>query len=160
MGRPRIPTKIHLLNGNPGKRRLPENEPEPECVEEKEAPPSYLQLTDEAQAIWNELLLKCPPGVVTKLDTAVFGRYCQLLVDRGELRAFLQQHGRVIELHDVKGNLRTTKSRPQWTQLTGVEAELRQLETQLGFSPSARARVAPVAVESGDDELERMIFGD
>lgn len=49
MARPRTPTALKLITGNPGKRQLPENEPKPTGKLEK---PKWLK--GKAGKIWNE----------------------------------------------------------------------------------------------------------
>ena len=73
-GRRPMPTKLKLLAGNPGKRRLDEHEPEP--ASRLPEPPDHL--SDEAKREWSrvgELLLDL--GLVSELDRAALALYCQ-----------------------------------------------------------------------------------
>src|SRR6185436_7103915 len=70
--RPR-PTVLKILNGNPGKRPLNENEPKPkgglpEC-------PEYL--SDKAQAAWSQFAAQLTAaGVATSLDATALELLC------------------------------------------------------------------------------------
>ena len=66
-GRRPVPTRLKMLHGNPGKRRLNDREPQPEARLPK--PPEHL--TDEAKKEWRragKLLLGM--GLVSDLDRA------------------------------------------------------------------------------------------
>lgn len=64
-GPPRKPTKLRLLQGNPGKRALPQDEPMPE----EGAPPTPKTLRGAALAKWKELVADTMAiRVLTKVD--------------------------------------------------------------------------------------------
>src|SRR3990167_6611297 len=72
-GRKPKPTRLKLVEGNPGRRPLPENEPEPVT----ELPPAPAHLDDAARAEWDRIgaqLLE--QGLVSHLDMAALAAYC------------------------------------------------------------------------------------
>jgi P27 family predicted phage terminase small subunit len=72
-GRKPSPTKLKILRGNPGKRKLPEEvEPEP-CIPD---PPKQLRgaALDEWKRVTPELY---ELGLLTELDRAALAAYCQ-----------------------------------------------------------------------------------
>ena len=73
-GRKPTPTAIKELEGNPGKRKLNENEPKPE----KKAPSCPKWLDKEARKEWHRLAKKMEAiGILTEVDMAAFAAYCQ-----------------------------------------------------------------------------------
>jgi len=72
-GRPPKPTALKVLEGNRGKRPLPDAEPKPRPI--TPAMPDYLGA--DGQAKWSELLPELEySGVLTIVDRDVFGRHC------------------------------------------------------------------------------------
>lgn len=68
------PTKLKILNGNPGKRPLPENEPEP--TGEVVMP---LWLSGGAVELWNHYAPELVElGLLTSLDCEKFAQWCKL----------------------------------------------------------------------------------
>jgi len=93
-GRRPMPTKLKLLAGNPGKRRLDEHEPEP--ASRLPEPPDHL--SDEAKREWSrvgELLLDL--GLVSELDRAALALYCQARARWVEAEEARRQYGVVIK---------------------------------------------------------------
>ena len=73
-GRKPTPTALKVLEGNPGKRKLNDNEPRPE----KKAPSCPKWLEPEAKKEWRRLAKKMEQmGVLTEVDMAAFAGYCQ-----------------------------------------------------------------------------------
>lgn len=84
-GRKPRPTHLKLIDGNPGKRPLPEGEIEPEGDVVK---PKWLK--GRASKVWDQYapeLIRLK--VLTSVDVHVFGTYCQLAAraEKGELLA-------------------------------------------------------------------------
>ena len=73
MGRPKKPTKLKLIEGNPGKRPLPKNEPKPK-IKKSEAPE---WLDETARAIWDEYEPKLRNlELLTEIDQEAFAAFC------------------------------------------------------------------------------------
>lgn len=64
-----------MLQGNPGKRRMRQNEPRPAASHELPEPPEHL--TDEAKREWHRTGAKLVAlGLLTEIDTTAFATYC------------------------------------------------------------------------------------
>jgi hypothetical protein len=77
MGNPRKPTALRILQGNPGKRALPKNEPHPPAGAE---PPKWMG--KKTRVVWDALaprLLEL--GVLTEVDAEPLAILCTLLVE-------------------------------------------------------------------------------
>ena len=73
-GRPPKPTALKLVAGNPGKRALNKQEPDPAYVVDL-SPPGWL--SPEAQAVWNEMAPAAARSkLLTEVDTQAFAMGC------------------------------------------------------------------------------------
>ena|ERR1039458_1903241 len=85
MGRPRKPTAVHELNGSFDKHpeRKAERALEPKPEGPLGAPPSCFDPGDytgkRLLAIWNEIVLQCPPGVLSLSDRMHVELACRLM---------------------------------------------------------------------------------
>lgn len=76
-GRKPKPTKLKIMEGKPGHRPLPENEPIPVGVAEM---PKWL--TADAQVVWQELAPEAITiGTLTSYDADQFGMLCTELAE-------------------------------------------------------------------------------
>jgi P27 family predicted phage terminase small subunit len=70
-----MPTQLKLLRGNPGKQRLPANEPQPEQAIDVPAPPAFI--TGYAADEWWVVAVELHRlGLLTKVDVAPLAAYC------------------------------------------------------------------------------------
>ena len=84
-GRRPKPTKLKLVTGNPGKRKLNDNEPQP--AREIPSPPSHL--TDWGKTAWGRMtVLLDGMGVLTVADTFALERLC-------DIRCRIENYGRL-----------------------------------------------------------------
>lgn len=88
------PTRLKVLQGNPGKRPLPENEPEPKAV----MPKMLKEMDKDARKTWKALgptLVKL--GLLCETDGISFGLLCQL---RSRLKKCIEKVNGLNELID------------------------------------------------------------
>ena len=89
-GRKPKPTALKLLEGNPGKRPINENEPIPPKGTVK--CPTWLE--PEAKKEWKRLAPSLEAmGVLTQADLTAFAGYCQAYARWKEAEEFISQHG-------------------------------------------------------------------
>ena len=94
-GRPPKPTALHLVKGNPGRRDLNQNEPEPELLDKAVAP---AHLSDVAKVKWPEMVdLLSRNNVFTEMDVDLLAIYCE--AHATELHAFqqLEKYGEIVK---------------------------------------------------------------
>ena len=109
-GPPPKPTKLRVLTGNPGKRRLNQREPQPS----KDAPRCPAWLTTDAKKVWRRLSVELKRlGVLTVIDRDALVIYCQLYGRWKEAEEFLGKHGSVFPLRDEAGRVRCMQQFPQ-----------------------------------------------
>ncbi len=149
MGRPPLPTKLKLLNGNPGKRPLPENEPKPR----EGVPTRPAWLLPEAKREWNRLVAELEPiGLLTKVDRATLAAFCQCWARYVEAEADITAGG--IDYVTDKGFHGT---RPSVGMTVKMLEKMATYGAKLGLSPADRTRLT-VGSKKADD-LDDLLAG-
>jgi len=142
-GRKPLPSGVKGLFGNPGKRRLNEQEPKPAIG----LPDPPHELDDQAKAIWDrvgEQLVQL--GVMTVIDANALARYCTLYSHYLRTEKLLRDWtkdgtGPVIMTGGKDGKAGTLMVHPFHTALLQYGKELRQLESEFGLTPASRTRI-------------------
>ena len=132
-GRKPKPTNIKILEGNPGKRKLNEHEPQPQ----RKAPPCPKWLEPEAKKEWRRLAKTLEAmGVLTEADMAAFAGYCQAYARWKEAEERITDRGLVI---------RTPSGYPQQVPYISIAQQylklMQQFAEQFGLTPAARSRI-------------------
>jgi P27 family predicted phage terminase small subunit len=149
MGRPPIPTAISIARGNPGKRPININEPQPppaDCT-----PPETL--SDVGVEKWLELTdLLTKMGVFTLADRSAIERYCLL------------HEQWMIVVKYVRENGMTQVTQTGYSQLTAegslfksLPGDLLKLEQQFGMTPAARSSLKVTDAAAAPDPLDAYI---
>lgn len=132
-GRKPKPTKLKVLEGNPGKQRLPKGEPEP--ISGMPTPPEYLD--EIALGEWERLAGGLHSmGLLYDVDRAAFASYC---------RAFSMWVGALLEHDHAKA--------------TEAEKQMLKFAVEFGMTPSARARLAIDPGRGKKSKFEGLIGG-
>ena len=167
-GRKPIPSSLKLLNGNPGKRPLPANEPKPPPL----APKCPAWLHKDAKKEWKRIAPQLERlGLLSELDMTALAGYCQSYARYKEAEEFITQHGTTYEIHERSrdGTLRQDeKGEPvlrcmqQWPQVSIANKALIQIRAfcaEFGFTPSARARMSVPGADDSEDGMAAL-FGE
>ena len=152
-GRKPKPTALKILEGNPGKRPLNENEPIPPKGNIK--CPTWL--LPEAKKEWKRLAASLEAmGVLTMADLAAFAGYCQAYARWKEAEEFITQHGTIVKTPSG-----------YWQQVPQVSIAqtylkiMNKFAEQFGLTPSSRSRI--IASDGGPadvaDEMENLLGG-
>jgi P27 family predicted phage terminase small subunit len=142
-----VPTRLKLLRGNPGKRGLNANEPEP--ASRLPAPPDHL--SDEAKREWarvGELLSTL--GLVSDLDRAALAGYCQAWGRWVEAEEALKQYGVV-----VKSPSGFPMQSPFMAVANKALEQMRAFLIEFGMTPASRTRVHAES-PAADDPLDEL----
>jgi P27 family predicted phage terminase small subunit len=139
-GRKPKATAVKKAAGNPGKRKLNENEPE--FSGEVGEPPS--ELDDLAQSEWIRLAkLFEPHGVLKATDRGVLALYCVAVSTWFRARQEMLDEGEVLE--DVKGR----RYPNPWVRIArDAAAEMARFGACLGLDPTTRTRLVAEAAAS------------
>jgi len=142
-GRKNKPTNLKIVEGNPGKRPLNENEPKPQSgIPDM---PKWIELFDEAVKNWkheSEILDRM--GVMTEADAGILAARSFLFSQIVELTKDLKIEGTVIEREGAE-----PKHNPKQKQLESILKEYRTLGSLLGLDPSSRSRLSINKPEGG-----------
>ena len=151
------PTALKVIQGNPGKRPLNENEPKP--AHKIPACPDHLD--EIAQKRWAELsTLLFDLGLLTEIDGDALAAYCQLYSDWVHLSNEIVADGSDVQMKhtidpsgseflEMKPNPRIIMKRETLKLLKGFLAEF-------GMTPSSRTRLG-VEPKAGKSEMEKLI---
>lgn len=149
-GRKPKPTEIKMLEGNPGKRPLNLNQPQPV----KKAPDCPEWLDAEAKNEWNRLSSQLEGlGLLTEADMGAFAGYCQAYARWKEAEEFITQHGPIVKTPSG-----------YWQQVPQVSIAQTYLKImcrfceQFGLSPSSRSRLLIDNAETEDAMEELLAF--
>jgi P27 family predicted phage terminase small subunit len=139
-GRKPKPTRLKLIEGNPGRRPINGSEPKPPGAQ----PTCPAHLNPSAKAEWKRLARDLNKiGLLTMIDRAALAAYCQ-------------SYGRWVEaerkLTETPPLLKTPAGYVQvspWLTIANKERELMaRYMAELGLTPSSRSRLA-VQVPTG-----------
>lgn len=134
-GPPAIPTQIKLLNGNPSRRPLNGDEPQPTLIEDG-TPPEWLD--ERAKARWLKSFKDLQTTrVITESDYESFARLCYLDGQFHELREKLCSEGLVTSGLNTKGKPYQLPN-PLFYMMLSIAKELSKMEQQFGMTPSSR----------------------
>ena len=147
-GPPPKPTALKRLEGNPGKHRLNENEPQPAVGCDA---PDWL--TPGARAEWGRVYPEIARlGLITVVDRAAFAAYC-LAVDIMERATAAMRPTDENPLPELTEKL---------TRATGAESlrreamkTIKSFATEFGFTPASRSRIEIKSPEG--DDLEALV---
>lgn len=147
-GPPPKPTRLKLLEGNPGKRRLPANEPKPRPV----APSCPRSLKLEAKREWRRIVPELDRlGLLAVIDRGQLAGYCQSWAIWVEAEEWLAANGRTYILRDEDGNVRYAAPWPEVKIARDALADMRAFGARFGLSPSDRTRMTVPAAPEEDD---------
>ncbi len=151
MGRPRLPTQDKIARGNPGKRSLDRQEPDPDYLDDLE-PPKWLP--EAAKAVWRELAAKLRKAkVLTVIDVPAFEKFCvaharwRAAVQDLEVRGVMVARAPKDGARDTVAGEAKVEAAPQViNQLVFAESmffkQAVALEREFGMTPAARTRVS------------------
>lgn len=136
-GRPPKPTALKLLQGNPGKRTLPKNEPKPPDGEIN--PPAWL--TGRARRTWRELVpILESMRVLTTADPQALALFCDAYAEYIEARAVVKREGATYRTFNQAGSL-MYRPRPEVAIASDAWRRATLMLGQFGMTPSSRAKV-------------------
>lgn len=133
-GRKPKPNVVKFLTGNPGRRRLNENEPKPGAL--SSACPEFL--TGEAASEWNRTIVPAiETGQITAADRAGAIAHCELWATWREQLEEAAKHSHVVAVGPNKHPM----PNPARTMANKTLQLLLKTDAELGCTPSSRSRV-------------------
>ena len=164
------PTKLKILEGNPSKRPLPLNEPDPTPF----LPPCPAFIKGAGRREWNRLAPELYHlRLLTKIDQTALAAYCSSFglwckAER-ELARIQRSYLGVLKLQKKNPNIKmpsngmvTQTSNGNWVMEPILSVRKQALEqmhkflTEFGMTPASRARVTTDLPKS-DDPLDKLL---
>lgn len=137
------PTKLKLIEGNPGKRPLNQNEPKPEPI----APDPPKWLTGEAKKEWLRVAPELEKlGLLTRVDMAALAGYCQAYATWVKAEKILKKEG--LTFTTPNGYI---QQRPEVSIAQKSLQIVRGFCAEFGLTPSARSRMS-LPDQAGDED--------
>jgi P27 family predicted phage terminase small subunit len=145
-GPPPQPTKLRLVRGNPGKRPIPENEPQPKPG--ATMPPDLSKKAQKVWAIVSAQLEKA--GVLTEMDVQALSAFCENYATWREATDHIRS--------TKKGGGLVTRTAlgfyvqsPYLSIANKSQEQMVALLREFGMTPSSRTRVKTSKPEEDDD---------
>ena len=152
-GPPPKPTRLKMLQGNPGKKKLNMYEPQPK----KEVPRCPAWLSPGAKTVWRRVVPELKRiGVLTIIDGDALATYCQIYSRWKEAEEFLAKHGSVYPLRDDQGQVKYMQQFPQVAIARHLAQLTKTYQQEFGLTPSARTRIE---VGEPDDSDPNSFYG-
>ena len=148
------PTALKVLEGNPGKRPLPTNEPKPTPT----APRCPTWLHKDAKKEWKRVAPELDKlGLLTTIDMAALAGYCESFAQYKEAIEFIHKHGPVYPIKDENGKVKYLQQVPQVSIANKSLNNIRMMCAEFGLTPSARARMTVPGTKEEEDDMERLL---
>lgn len=141
-GRKPKPTHVKLVNGNPGRRPLNENEPQPQG--DLTDPPEWF--TDEQRAGWDYAISHAPRGLLRRLDRSTLVVWVVAEDLHRQASISVAKFG-LITRSPKQGE---PMQNPYLPIINRQAQIMMKAAAELGFTPSSRSRI------SVDDGVSKM----
>jgi len=157
-GRRPKPTALKQLQGNPGKRKLNQDEPKPA----KGVPCAPGYLTPVAAEEWHRIVPELERiGVLTQVDGTALASYCMTFSRWVQSETEITQYGVLIKepVFDKLGNWvgDKLKKNPACTAAMACQKEMRALLGLFGMDPSSRSRIKTQSPEEKVSPLAALL---
>lgn len=165
-GRPRKPTALHILNGNPSKipdidqRYAQEVRPSEFSPDSVPAPPEYLP--EVAKECWREnSKMLAAINLLTVADLAAFEAYCMTYeLYRKSAGDLIKAGTLVYKPHSkTQPGSQYLDEVPQSRIFRAYSKELREWAHEFGMTPAARGRMVQKGADGEVDEMEKLLRG-
>lgn len=145
------PTVLKMIKGNPGKRAINKNEPQPE----KGMPECPDHIEGESKIAWDKLCKTLDDmGVLTVADNYALEILCGVYGRIRGLQLQIKEHGFVFESPNVNGDI-LIRPNPAVSQLEKAEGIFKNYLVEFGLTPSSRSKISVNKKKDDDDPLER-----
>lgn len=153
MGRKKKPTNIKLIEGNPGQRPLPKNEPKPA----PKAPKRPAWLTGEGRKVWERVAPELERlGLLTLVDGESLAAACQSWKTYVDCQRYLKKHG-MTYTYINKFGAENEVERPQVKIAQKALDQFKSFCTEFGLTPASRARIEVKPEEPEQDPMEELL---
>jgi P27 family predicted phage terminase small subunit len=145
------PTKAKKLKGNPGHRPLPDDEPEPELLDQVPEPPEWMPRKgcDAWELVTSELH---KAQMLHALDLPVLELFCVAYHQWREILDAVEREGYTYRAYDDEGNLKYAQQTPEAVLASKFAKDINTWAKVLGLGPAYR-----VGLRIGRSESDKAI---
>lgn len=159
-GRKPKPKHLRVVEGNPGKRSLPDRAPEPKRV----MPPKPKNLSKRQSDLWDRLAdTTFKMGVLTEADGLALSMLCEAWGDFEAAKDILKQFGTMTYETPATSGGTLQRLHPAVGIKERADARVRAWCSEFGLTPAARVRVQK-AIDDDEGEggfnLDAMFTGE
>jgi P27 family predicted phage terminase small subunit len=150
-----LPTTIHILNGNPGKRPLNDQEPDFDPADLR--PPTGI--TKMARKKWRQMApMLLERGLLTQGDRDMLHNYCLAFERWQQAEKVLSEEGTTFESVSEDGFVRISQ-RPEVNISKTYQQQMYRIAAEFGMSPSSRSRVkaTPPKTKKYKDPMDELL---
>src|SRR5688500_10113767 len=148
-GRKPVPTVLRMLRGNPGKRAINRNEPQPGELS-PECPPEITE--PDAKKEWERAIVpSIALGVITSADRLFAIAHCELWATWRSQLADAARHPHVVAV----GQNKHPTPNPARVMANRTLMLLTKVDQELGFSPVSRSRVTVGTAHKPKSKVEQ-----
>jgi P27 family predicted phage terminase small subunit len=134
-GPPPLPTKLKLMRGNPGHRRLNLSEPEPRALPACPEPPAFITGYAAEERAAPDLHVT---GLLRGVDCMLLAAYCQHCATwRTAVEALARNPGLLVKAPDG-----TARRNPLVKIAADASFAMLRFANEFGMGPAARSRIA------------------
>lgn len=152
-GRKPLPTKLHVLNGNPSKKNLDTNEPKPIPIAPQ--PPTWLDPV--AKKLWKQLAPQLENlGLFTAIDGPAFEAVCQNYAVWVRCERYLKKNGLTFE-YQTESGATYVQQRPEVAIGNKALQSFKAFCTEFGLTPSSRTRINIKPATGEEDPMEALL---
>lgn len=161
------PTALRRLEGNPGKRKLPINEPEYDLG----LPEMPAKISAGAKEVWNELIAEMSGAAVLRRvdkralwqlaeDEALLDFMYDGIYDAAELlRQRAAEQKKRLPGNPIFALLQLPSGRAAMRSIRDLASRTILERREFGLTPSSRSRISTAAEAAGADALEMKLCG-
>ena len=152
MGRKPKPTRIKVLEGNPGKRPLNKKEPNAPGIPKR--PTSF---NARCKKLWDEYVKNlAASGLVQLLDASTLELYVRTYDEYLTLDAYLKKNKSTYKTKGRDGVV-MFRPRPEVGMRDRARTLLAKLTKEFGFSPSSRVPLGSTEQVADDDSMDKIL---
>ena len=154
-GRKNTPTTLKVLKGNPGQRRLPENEPKPKPATGELKAPAWMN--SDGKKMWKRLASQMQRiGLLTEADLESFTMLCQSYGDYVEGVKDMKKNGKYCT-YTNKAGAENEVERPVARATHRAYERYKSLCAEFGLTPASRSKIEIPGGDGAIDEMEALL---
>lgn len=153
-GRPRKPTQLHIINGNPSKIKDLEKRAEPKPKPIMPKPPHWMDYY--AKKEWDRVAPELERlGLLTIVDGAALENHCQNYAGWVRCQLIIKENGMTYEYTNKHGDTNVI-ARPEVRMAQAYSKLIQAFCGEFGLTPSSRSRMT-LPGKDEEDEFDRLL---